>query len=177
MFPNVMDLPRLLALSTLLVLALVYDVVSRRIPNRLVLTGIWVGWGLALMPGGIGWASSLTGGMVGFLVFGVLYALRMMGAGDVKLATAIGLFMGSQAMPGVCLSMLLAGGLLSLAWALARSSTQSLPSWMLPVWQQLQDFKKHEPTHSPRTAAASVPYAMAMALGSWLYLAWLWGSR
>ena len=79
----------LAALATMLLIAIGHDTVARRIPNALVLWGAAVALGLSLSPNGIGLGSALAGGMVGFLGFWVFYLLRMVGAGDVKLAALL----------------------------------------------------------------------------------------
>ena len=72
MLDNPSDMARFIALSTMLTLALYQDAVHRKIPNTLVLAGALTGAGLSLAPTGIGLISSLAGGMVGLLGFGLV---------------------------------------------------------------------------------------------------------
>jgi prepilin peptidase CpaA len=134
------DMLRTTSLGLMLLTAAWSDLVTRRIPNRCVAWGSLAALAWALSPAGAGLTLSLLGGLVAALVFLVLHALGWMGAGDVKLAAACGLYFSpAQALP-LCLTIFMAGGLLSLAWHLrARSG-----------------LKEH------------VPYGIAIALGtSW----------
>jgi prepilin peptidase CpaA len=102
-----------------LVVATFTDVRSRRIPNWLVLPflalGILVsGW----LHGWHGAFGSLEGAALGLLLYGILFWMGGMGAGDVKLCAAIGAWIG----PGQLLISLiftgLVGGAMALSWAL-----------------------------------------------------------
>ena len=117
-----LEFVNVMALSVLLVLAIWYDWRTRKIPNALVLCAVLTALSFSLTPWGIGLNAALLGGMIGFLVFLFLYLFRMMGAGDVKLIAAVGLFVGWPDMTKICVAILLAGGLLSVAWALWRSN-------------------------------------------------------
>jgi prepilin peptidase CpaA len=94
------------------------DLRSRRIPNWLVLPFLLAGVGVSSWLGGWrGAGRSLEGLGLGVLLFGVLFLLGGMGAGDVKLCAAIGAWIG----PGQLLIALvltgLAGGVMVIAWA------------------------------------------------------------
>jgi len=93
------DTLHLVALSTMLMLALYQDAKHRKIPNTLVLAGMLTGLGLAVMPTGMGLFASFMGGMVGLVLFGPLYFLRFLGAGDVKLVSATGFLWDSPRLP------------------------------------------------------------------------------
>ena len=119
----------LLALVTLVLTAVVCDLRTRRIPNVLVVIGIALGLSLqtvAPMGGGLfassggasGLGSALLGGIVGLALFLPLYALRMLGAGDVKLLAMVGVWLGAPSVAWTALWTLLAGGVLALAVAL-----------------------------------------------------------
>ena len=106
--------------GTLLTLACVTDLRARRIPN--VLTGtaaigavlfhlVTGGWLLA------GW--SVLGLVVGTLLFLPMFALRGMGAGDVKLLAAVGAWLGPGRVVTAALATSIVGGLLALLVALA----------------------------------------------------------
>jgi len=100
------------------------DFRARRIPNRLVLAGLLVtlGWqavgpaGAGLFhpetPGALGMESALAGAAVAFAGFLLLYVMRTMGAGDVKLMAMLGAFFGLQSLPALVLLVFLAGGAL-----------------------------------------------------------------
>jgi prepilin peptidase CpaA len=94
------------------------DLRSRRIPNWLVLPFFAAGIAMSCwFQGWHGAARSLEGAGVGLLLYGVLFVLGGMGAGDVKLAGAIGTWIGPQQMLIALVLTALAGGLIALIWA------------------------------------------------------------
>jgi prepilin peptidase CpaA len=105
---------------TLTVLAIVTftDLRSRRIPNWVVLpflvAGVVVsGW----MHGWSGMGQSVAGMALGGILFGVLCWMGGMGMGDVKLAAAIGAWIGpSQLLTALVLTGIV-GGIMALCWA------------------------------------------------------------
>jgi prepilin peptidase CpaA len=169
-----LELVSLLALTTLLVLAGWHDWRMRLIPNTLVLWGLLTALVLSMTPRGIGLMSAMLGGMTGFLVFLLLHLFKMVGAGDVKLVTAVGMFVGWPDMAKVCLAILIAGGLLSVAWALWTSRWQT-------VWKNLQTGLMSQirsgllpQIGQPLIAQVSterVPYALAVGMGTAAYYA------
>src|ERR1035441_5342604 len=105
--------------AVLLVLVLgaaVYDVRYRRIPNWLSVSGVLIGLALNtfLYQGWPGLRLSLSGLVVAFGVYIVLYALRAMGAGDVKLMGAVGALVGWQDWFGIFLVAAIVGGVMAL---------------------------------------------------------------
>lgn len=171
------DIVSLTALAVMLGTAIWHDALARRIPNALVLWGAATALGLSLSPHGLGLGSALAGGMVGFLGFWLLYLLRMVGAGDVKLAAATGLFVGHPDMLWVNLLILAAGGVLSLVWALSTGQLgavlRNLQSGLL-MW-----FLKRQHGAVGHTAAFPVsrtrmPYAVAIGMGTALHVFNTW---
>jgi len=113
-------LPPVLQLILLIVtvLAGIHDLRSRRIPNWLVLTALFLGFGMNLfLYEGAGLRASLLGMGLALLVYFPLYVLHAMGAGDVKLMAAVGsiigpgnwlvLFIITALLGGVCAVLLL----------------------------------------------------------------------
>jgi prepilin peptidase CpaA len=104
--------------------AAVYDVRYRRIPNWLTATGVLLGVLLNTFPGllyshflSVEWSGlwlSLKGLGLAFGVYVALYALRAMGAGDVKLMAAVGAVVGPQNWFGIFVLTALVGGVMSL---------------------------------------------------------------
>lgn len=100
-------------LEVLVILAAIWDVRTRRIPNWLTLSGMVLGVALNTFLFEInGLWFSLKGLGVAFGVYFVLYLLHAMGAGDVKLMAAV----GAAAGPGNWLGILV---LTSVAGAVA----------------------------------------------------------
>lgn len=115
--------PRAVAMATLLLLAAALDLRTQRIPNWLTVPGAALAIVYsAFVPfwphGGLLW--SLGGAGLGLLVFFPLYALRAMGAGDVKLMAMAGAFLGAANAFVAILGTFIAGGVLALVFALHR---------------------------------------------------------
>lgn len=167
----------LAALASMLLIAIGHDAVARRIPNALVLWGAAVALGLSLSPNGIGLGSALAGGMVGFLGFWVLYLLRMVGAGDVKLVAATGLFVGHPDMLWVNLQILLAGGLLAIAWAVLSGqlgqTLNNMSTGLTQLWLNRQHGPSAERMAFP-VGATRMPYALAIGAGTAAHVFKLW---
>src|ERR1043166_3370769 len=109
--------------------AAVYDVLYRRIPNWLNLTGIVLGLALnsflyqGISPSVFGFAGlffALKGLALAFGVYVVLYALHAMGAGDVKLMAAVGAIVGWEDWFGIFMVTAVIGGIVSLILVAAR---------------------------------------------------------
>jgi prepilin peptidase CpaA len=100
-------------LSLLLLWAAISDVRDRRIPNAAVLAALalFVVWVIASRGQGLG--SSLAAAAISFGVGYVLYLVKVMGAGDVKLFAALALFTGLAGLPAFALATALIGGLMA----------------------------------------------------------------
>lgn len=174
---SLFDWTHLAALAAMLLAAMWHDTATRRIPNTLVLWGSLTAIGLSLSPHGIGLGSALAGGVVGFLGFLVFYLLRAVGAGDVKLAAATGLFVGHPDMLWVNLLILLAGGLLSLGWAMFSGqlgqTLRNLNTGLTQLWLQRQHGQSSERSAFP-VSATRLPYALAIGAGTAVHVLRLW---
>src|SRR6188472_185913 len=99
-----------------LVMASVSDVRSRRIPNRLVLFLALAGlvYSIVSTPTWSGVARSLIALAIGFGLWIPFYALRMLGAGDVKLFAAASCWLAPAHVVAAALLSAIAGGVLSI---------------------------------------------------------------
>lgn len=70
------------------------DLRTGLVPNRLTYPAVLIGLGLSLLPGGLAPGESALGLFAGFLAFYLLFAMGVMGGGDVKLMAAIGALQG-----------------------------------------------------------------------------------
>jgi prepilin peptidase CpaA len=108
---------------TVIVLAVVCvatftDLRSRRIPNWLVLPFFGVGVVVScFLHGWHGLSHSLGGAGLGLFLYGILFFMGGMGAGDVKLCAAIGAWIGPVQLMYALVFTGLVGGLMALAWA------------------------------------------------------------
>jgi len=113
---------------TLIVLAVAAytDLRTQRIPNWLVFPFLFAGILAAPLrhdwPGvhqsiwhGLG--QSLSGMAIGLLIFGLLFWMGGMGAGDVKLMAAVGAWIGPAQLSIALVVTAMAGGLMVLGWA------------------------------------------------------------
>jgi len=109
-----------LFVGTLLALACVTDLRTRRIPNVLTFSAAAGAVLFHLVTGGwqaAGW--SIVGLFVGALLFLPMFALRGMGAGDVKLLAAVGAWLGPGQVAMAALATSLVGGVMAVVVALA----------------------------------------------------------
>ncbi|MGN3975050.1 A24 family peptidase [Tsuneonella sp. SYSU-LHT278] len=122
----------LLALAIALVVAAFTDWRRRQIDNWLnaaiALTAplYWWASGLDLWPG---IAIQLGIGIAAFAVFAAMFAMKWMGGGDVKLLTALALWIEPERFLQLLVMMALVGGLLTLvmgAWHIARRQRDKL---------------------------------------------------
>jgi len=157
--------------------ACVTDLRSRRIPNRLVLTGLVLGLSMNLLFGGVpglGW--SLLGGLAGLALFLPFFALGGMGAGDVKLLTCLGAILGPRDLMLVALVGALLGGVMALMVATASrrlSSTLKNCASLIAYW--MTTGLKPSPAHqldNPETL--KIPYAVPVAAGTFVVLLSRW---
>jgi prepilin peptidase CpaA len=111
-----------LSLLLLVLFAAINDLVSRRIPNYLLLVA-WVGvlplQLLSADPAG-GLAACLGGAVTGFAIFMPLYLLRGMAAGDVKLMATVGAFVGPADAFSIAMLSWCAGGVMALLIIVAK---------------------------------------------------------
>src|SRR5437764_13400281 len=97
------------------------DVRERRIPNLLTYPAMLAGLVVQMaLHGWKGLLLSVAGGLFFGGVFLVFYVIRAMGAGDVKLAAALGFIVGSSAALQLMFATAVAGGALAvivMAWS------------------------------------------------------------
>lgn len=174
---------QLLALTALLAGAVVTDIRSRRIPNRLVLSGLLIAFvthGIALWPGhtalaGPAWWAPLAGLAAGFGLLLPLHLLRAMGAGDVKLLAMVGAFVGPHTAVSAFVYTLLAGGLVSLVFLLGRgvaAQTFSNLKYLLTDWGVRASTGQGMRLAPLAGTAARLPYAVAISLGTAAAMCW-----
>lgn len=163
------------ALILFVIIAALYDIKARRIPNWLVLIGLACSLFYQVFSGyGYGFLFWLIGLAVGFFSFLPLYVLRAMGAGDVKLIAAVGSFVGGLAAFQTVILTLLAGGGLALfvmlwnrSWKLVFENIGLMTTTMTIAAMTRQLPKAEAPVQS----AGSLPYGVAIAAGALLYIA------
>lgn len=160
------------ALLALLACAVWFDIRSRRIPNRLVVSGMAASFAIQAFSGLHGLQAWGLGLMAGFGLLLPIYLFRAMGAGDVKLMAMVGSFLGPVATLGVVMATLIAGGVLAVLVALSKGALlQTLRNVQLVLSSRAS---KHSDGHlgmqPPASSAGSLPYAIAIAIGTVAHL-------
>jgi prepilin peptidase CpaA len=170
-------------LAALVIIAAIYDIRFRRIPNRLTATGVLLGLGLnpiirAQWPSAFSFAGLLfaLGGLglaVGVYFF--LYAIRAMGAGDVKLMAAVGALVGWQSWFCIFIVTAIIGGVAALALSLARGRLKKT------IWNVgfiLSEMKHGRPAYLGKeeldvrsSKSLGLPHGAVIAAGTLLFLA------
>src|SRR3954470_13254714 len=99
-------------------IATIWDIRSRKIPNWLVFPYLLAGMVVSsTFHGWHGLGQSLSGMLVAGLLMGILYWLGGMGMGDVKLCAAVGAWIGPGQILTALVMMGMAGGVMALIWA------------------------------------------------------------
>jgi prepilin peptidase CpaA len=155
------------------------DLRWRRIPNWITVPGFFVGLGLnAARSGWAGSKTSLLGAGLGLLLLFPLVILRSLGAGDWKLAGAVGSFVG----PGVLMDLLLASvfvaGVMAVVLVIYKGRVRETMRNLKHLIGSLATFHMPGPEVSldnPRSL--KVPYGVALAFTVVLYgVARTWGA-
>ncbi|BEP58290.1 hypothetical protein GmRootV118_55340 [Variovorax sp. V118] len=153
-----------------LLLVTVYDFRERRVPNWLVLAGAVMALAalaFGIQPLGINWTFALLGAGVGFGFLLLFYAFGLMGAGDVKFAGALGLWVGLSALAPIWIAASLMACIHSVLWlALKRWPCFSRLAFLLVG--PSPTFESGAPTRRPRI----VPYAAYLALATAAWMVW-----
>lgn len=114
--------------------ACAWDIRTQRIPNVLTLSAAVAAIVFhAATAGWIGAGTSVSGWIVGTLLFFPLFAVRGMGAGDVKLLAAFGAWLGPRDVLYVAAATALLGALFALVLVVARHRTQKTFTHMSAV--------------------------------------------
>jgi Flp pilus assembly protein, protease CpaA len=149
----------------------IYDIRYRRIPNWLVLPAVLVGFALnAFLYGLVGLKYAGLGFGVAVLIYMPLYALHGMGAGDVKLAAALGAFVGWQNWVILFILSGLIGGVLALVLMLTHGRfRKTLWNTAYILWEMMHFRAPHQRSEeldvkSPR--AFTLPHGAMLALGT-----------
>lgn len=174
----------LLLLCTVLALAVsvsYFDLRERRIPNKLLAAALCFGFGV------YGWASAIAGievvsrgimyGLLGVAIGTIVllpaYALRQVGAGDVKLMMVFGFLLGPIGAAFTLLTGALIGGLwaLWLSWRSAGIGQTFLNLKLMARSAYLSGLRNME--WDLRSAGAvHMPYGVALSSGALLVALW-----
>ncbi|QOY94708.1 prepilin peptidase [Massilia sp. UMI-21] len=158
-------------LDTLLLLlvaaAAINDLVSRRIPNLLLLSGLIGALVLhALSPEpGAALLACVGGAVLGLSLFLPFYLLRSMAAGDVKMMATVGAFTGPAVAFHIAIIAWCAGGVMALAIIVFRGRLRLALKNLSGI---LRNALLRLPAGSQTVteSAGSMPYGVAIAAGT-----------
>jgi prepilin peptidase CpaA len=158
-----------LCVIVLVIVAASTDIVTRRIPNRVIAIGLVAAlcvqvWLHGLSSGALAW---LAGAASGFALLLPFYLVRGMAAGDVKLLLTIGAWVGPAMAFQIALVTLLIGGVWSLGVVLSRrrfaqlmgNLGQILISWRATPQASLSGV-------GLAASVGTIPYGVAIAAGT-----------
>lgn len=154
------------------------DYRSRRIPNWLTVPGLAVGLGLNLAVGRWnGLENSLLGAGLGLLLLLPFVLLRSLGAGDWKLAGALGAFVGWSTLVNLLLASVFVAGLMAAALVIYKRRVWQTLRNMGHLIASLVTFRMPGPEVSlDNPESLRVPYGVALALTVVGYgIARVWG--
>jgi prepilin peptidase CpaA len=174
---------KLIVLVPALALALIAgwtDWRSRRIPNWLTVSGVVIG--IALNAASGGWPaakSSLLGVGLGLVVLLPFVLLHSLGAGDWKLAGALGAFVGWEVLVTLLIGSISVAGIMALLLVIYK---RRFKQTMRNIWGMLGSMATfHMPgaeVSLDNPESLKVPYGVALALTMVLFSAGtLWGGR
>ncbi|MFY9743643.1 MAG: A24 family peptidase [Candidatus Sulfotelmatobacter sp.] len=174
---------KLIVLAPALAVALIAgwtDWRSRRIPNWLTVPALLIGVLLNGLTGGWGGVkTSLLGAGLGLLVLLPFVLLRSLGAGDWKLAGALGAFVGWEALITLLIGSMFVAGLMALILVIYK---RRFKQTMRNIWGMLASmFALRMPgaeVSLDNPQSLKVPYGVALALSTLLFGAGtIWGGH
>jgi prepilin peptidase CpaA len=152
-------------------MAAITDIRSRRIPNWLTLFGVLAGLVLNfVLAGWAGLAHSAEGLLLGFGCYFALYALRAMGAGDVKLMAAVGAIVGPVDWFKIFIASAFAGAVLAIFLMIQKHRVRETLRNTFFIFGELMHFRapyerrKHLDVRDPN--ALNMPHGVAIATGT-----------
>jgi prepilin peptidase CpaA len=156
-----------LTLFVLISVAGFFDVKERRIPNWLVFSGMLAGIITGSLQGAEQFTSSVLGLFTGIIALLIPFALRWMGAGDVKLFAAIGAVLGYDTLPRVLFYSCITAGIIALfAVAMGYAKQVSLKNFWTDCRFAILAAVARIPGAIPKPPAYSVPWGVAIGAGT-----------
>jgi prepilin peptidase CpaA len=146
-----------------------WDLRTRRIPNKLTLPVFALGWVYQGMDRGwTGLADAGLGFLVGFGILFILWVVGGGGGGDVKLMGALSVWLGFRLTLLVMIvstALVLLIGTTMLVWSAARRG-------VLKSRAAVRDARPAAATDAASRSRRVLPFAVPVALATWLVIAW-----
>jgi prepilin peptidase CpaA len=159
------------------VMAVITDLRWRRIPNLLTFPAFFVAIAIRMFfQGWVGLALALSGAVLAPTLLLLMHGGRGIGMGDLKLAAVIGALLGPAMALVTMLITAIAGGLLAVATLLkpGGSLTQLFSTLMIGIPFLKKNRGEATPVETNNPASATIPYGVAIGVGSLITLAVYW---
>jgi prepilin peptidase CpaA len=153
---------------------------SRRIPNWLTLPGLLIGVSVnGLAAGWAGLRASLLGAGLGLLLLLPFVFLRSLGAGDWKLAGALGAFVGWEALVTLLMGSVFVAGIMALGLVIYKRRFKETVRNIGKLLASMLTFRMPGAEVSlDNPQSLKVPYGVALALTTLLFgIGKMWGAR
>ena len=144
------------------------DIASRRIPNWLTYSAMLVGIAGHALEGWHGLGDAIAGGLISGGAFLVFYLVHAMGAGDVKLITAVGCLVGTSLAIEILLASAIAGGIFAIAISLWQGKLRAVIVNVVELirFHAVAGAEVHPSLNLSNPQAARLPYGVAIAAGT-----------
>jgi len=171
---------RMIATSVLAVIvavsAAITDLRERRIPNKLTYSAALLG--LLLQVTFSGWKGLLSGIGGGVLFGGILllfYLVNGMGAGDVKLGTALGCVVGVTSSANLMFVTAVAGAVLAVVYMVrAKRLLKTIRNTLsILSFHAQQGLQAHPTVNLDNSDSVRMPYGLAFAAGAVCWSLWV----
>ena len=173
--------PAILGLAVVLALIAGWtDWRNRRIPNWLTVPGFFVGVAANVLVNGLpGLKTSLVGAGLGLLVLLPFVFLRGLGAGDWKLAGALGAFVGWEVLADLLMGSVLVAGVMALTLVIYKRRFKQTMRNIGRLLGSIFMFRMPGAEVSlDNPQSLKVPYGVALALTTLLFgVGKMWGAR
>jgi prepilin peptidase CpaA len=153
---------------------------SRRIPNWLTVPGFLIGVSVNVLAGGwAGLKTSLLGAGLGLLVLLPFVFLRSLGAGDWKLAGALGAFVGWEVLIDLLMGSVLVAGVMALGLVIYKRRFKETLRNIGRLLASMLSLRMPEAEVSlDNPQSLKVPYGVALGLTTLLFgIGKMWGTR
>lgn len=151
---------------------------SRRIPNWLTVPGLGLGIAVNVMASGVsGLKASLLGAGLGLLILLPFVFLRSLGAGDWKLAGALGAFVGPGSLVDLLMGSVFIAGIMALGLVIyKRRLGETLRNMGRLLVSMLTFHMPASEVSLDNPQSLKIPYGVALALSTVCYgIGKLWG--
>jgi len=153
---------------------------TRRIPNWLTVPGFLLGLAANVIANGLaGLKTSLLGAAIGLLLLLPFVFLRSLGAGDWKLAGALGAFVGWEVLLNLLIGSVLVAGIMALGLVIYKRRFKQTLRNIAGLLGSIFMFRMPGAEVSlDNPQSLKVPYGVALALSTLLFgIGKMWGAR